>query len=298
MPFLHAGRFMFADVIKSNQVIGADVALGIARFWCKPFIVRCGYLPSCNVAIEKGNDSEKTVWTRSVEDLAFAECDAAIVTTDAIRKEMASRIPGASSRIYVQPNYVDAELFSPCPSDEPVACRVCFIGRLAREKNLSNLIRAALNSKIELDIIGAGPTLDELNALAAGNPRIRLLGSVEHSQLPRYLRKASLFVLPSLYEGNPKTLIEAMACGLAVVGSDVEGIRSVIEHEENGLLCGTDEESLRAAMDRVLDDEKLRCRLGKNARQYVLEHCALDVVAAKELEILAGLIAPLRKKAV
>src|SRR3546814_18364330 len=75
-----------------------------------------------------------------------------------------------------------------------------------------------------------------------------------------------IFVLPSSYEGHPKTLLEAMACGAAVIGTDVPGIREVIEDGRTGLLCAPTAAALRDAIERLLSDEPLRRRLGGHAR--------------------------------
>jgi glycosyltransferase involved in cell wall biosynthesis len=118
---------------------------------------------------------------------------------------------------------------------------------------------------------------------------VRLLGNVQHRQLPGILKSADLFVLPSRYEGHPKTLIEAMACGLPVVGTDVPGIREIIQHGENGYLCGTSPEEIREAIRVILGDSERRVRMGRNAREFVVEHFALDRIVEKELALLEEL---------
>lgn len=77
-----------------------------------------------------------------------------------------------------------------------------------------------------------------------------------------------------------------MACGLPVIGADIPGIRSIIEHEETGYLCGTDTESIRAAVNTVLSSPELMRKLGENARRYALEHFALAPLARREYELL------------
>ena len=75
-----------------------------------------------------------------------------------------------------------------------------------------------------------------------------LLGNVLHRLLPEILNSGALVILPSHYEGYPKTVLEAMACGLPVIGTDVRGIRELIRHGVTGWLCGTDSASIRAAI--------------------------------------------------
>jgi glycosyltransferase involved in cell wall biosynthesis len=109
---------------------------------------------------------------------------------------------------------------------------------------------------------------------------------VPNSELPGYLNRAGLFILPSFYEGHPKALIEAMACGLPVIGADSPGIRELIRHGETGYLCGTEPESIREAIQDLLDSPTLSAQMGHHARQFVIENYSLDRIAELELALL------------
>jgi glycosyltransferase involved in cell wall biosynthesis len=95
-----------------------------------------------------------------------------------------------------------------------------------------------------------------------------------------------VFILPSHFEGHPKTLIEAMACGLPVIGADTPGINNLIRHGETGFLCGTEPEQIREAIVSVLGDAGLRQRLGRNARDEAMATFSLDAIVQKELAVL------------
>ena len=77
-----------------------------------------------------------------------------------------------------------------------------------------------------------------------------------------------------------------MACGAAVVGTDVDGIRDVINHNETGLLCSPTVEGLRSALKQLLDDDSLRVRLGQAARNFAEQHYSLDRIVEQELRIV------------
>lgn len=113
---------------------------------------------------------------------------------------------------------------------------------------------------------------------------------VSHIELPYCLNQASLLVLPSFHEGHPKALPEAMTCGLAVIGTEVPGIREVIRHDERGYLCGSSPEEIRSAIQDVLGDADLRVRMGRNAREFVVEHFALERVVEMELALLSEVV--------
>jgi glycosyltransferase involved in cell wall biosynthesis len=115
------------------------------------------------------------------------------------------------------------------------------------------------------------------------------LGTVENTQLPRLLNGAELFVLSSRHEGHPKALLEAMACALPVVGTDVPGIRDVVRHGETGWLCAEDPARLAEGVRTLLDDATLRARLGAAARIEVTRSYSLDAVTRRELDVLREL---------
>ncbi len=138
-----------------------------------------------------------------------------------------------------------------------------FVGRIAPEKNLSALLEAIQPLQVRLVLIGEGKIRPELQRrFPSLNGRISWEGNVPNSELPEYLNRAGLFILPSLYEGHPKALIEAMACGLPVIGADSPGIRELIRHGETGYLCGTEPESIRKAIQDLLDQPHSECSDG------------------------------------
>ena len=292
MPVLHASALRRADLYKTNQMFGAKAALRSTKLWQKPLIARCGYMLSKNAAQEHGADSPFTRHARELERQVFLGAARIVVTTEAMSAEIAERLPETAARTIVVPNYVATEVFK--PSAEPLESavpRLCYVGRLSPEKNLAALIEAVTGLEVELEIVGKGPLRKELEAAAAGNPRVRFLGSVPNHEMPGILQRATAFVFPSLYEGHPKALIEAMACGLPVVATDVSGINDVIRHDENGWLCDTDAASLREGIRTVLGDRARRTRLGEAARKHAEEHYSLDSIAGQEMGIYQSVLA-------
>jgi len=158
------------------------------------------------------------------------------------------------------------------------------------QKNLPALVEAVEDLDVTLDLIGEGPLRPALERAAARNPRIRLIGGLPHKALPGHLQRAALFVLPSHYEGHPKTLIEAMACGVPIVSTDVPGIREVVRHGESGLLCSPQTDALKAAITDALSDADLRVRMGKKAREYAKVHYSLDRISRLELTLYHELV--------
>ena len=135
----------------------------------------------------------------------------------------------------------------------------------------------------DLVMIGSGPLRGEIEKTGRQHGvRLLMPGNLPHSDLPNILNRSSLFLLVSPHEGNPKTLLEAMSCGLPVIGADAPGIREIIRHGENGWLCGTDAASIRQAILKLLGEPELRAQLGINARNFVAARHGLDAIIRQE----------------
>lgn len=276
-------------VVKSNQVTGADLALEAARRAGRRFIARCGYLLSDFAERQGGEGSPGAAAARDLERRVFTGADHVIVTTAAMRDRVRRDYGVADARVTVVPNYVETERFRPEPSPQRKPNRLVFIGRLDTQKNPLALVEAVAGLDVELVMVGAGPLREPIEGMIRerGLP-VSLLGNVPNRDLPALLNSAALFVLPSHYEGHPKALLEAMACGLPVVGADAPGIRELIRHGENGYLCRADAAGLRAAITELLGNPALMARLGQQARGFVEEGFSLARVARRELDLLCA----------
>jgi glycosyltransferase involved in cell wall biosynthesis len=289
LPWLHAPWLRAADIIKTNQMKGAEVALRAARRWGKPLIARCGYMWS-DLAAHSGTERiGEAEQARQIEDLVLKAADRVVVTTPAMANYAVRQYGLPESKVKVIPNYVLTDLFSPGGVNS-IPNRLCFIGRLEAQKNPLTLIEACTGLDVELVMVGDGPLREAIEQKANRiGAKVQLLGNQPHARLPDILRQSSLFLLVSPHEGHPKALLEAMACGLPVIGADTPGIREVIKHRETGYLCGTTPVEIRQAIVEVMGDQELRAKMGRQARQFVVEHLSLHRILNIELDLLESL---------
>lgn len=273
-------------VIKSNQVDGAAIALKAARRSGNKFIARCGYLLSDFMEREHGMESHQAHTARTYEQQVFGAADRVVVTTRAMRDAVVQRYQVETGRVTIIPNYVDTNLFRPNSDRRGSLRRIGFVGRLEKQKNPCALVDAVKGLGLELVMVGNGSLAKSLQQQAEENGvKIQFLGNVPHQKLPEILNSIDLFVLPSHYEGHPKALIEAMACGLPVLGAGTPGIRDLVRHGSTGWLCGTEASAIRAGIQDLLSHPVQSAELGHNARQYVLGHFSLDQVVDQELNL-------------
>lgn len=280
VPELHAGALAACDLIMTNQTNGAEVALAAARRWGKPLVARCGYMWSEFCARRLGPQDPETARAFAVEAEVFPAAAGIVLTTPMMRDDLLGRHPQLAERVQVIPNYVPPALYEVEPRDDDGVADFIFVGRLAAQKNLPALLQAVRQVGCTLLCVGKGELEAPLRRdFADLEGRVRWRGVVPHDELAGIFAGARASVLPSLYEGHPKALIEAMAAGLAVIGADSPGIREVLRHEDTGLVCPTDAAGIADALARLMGDGALRARLAQNGRAFARAHYHLDAVS-------------------
>ncbi len=277
-------------IYKSNQVNGADVMLKAARHTGAKTITRAGFLPSNIAAWADGYDSPEAKRFRELEKLVFNGADRAVVTTQAMAQTLLSQYGVNPAKLRVIPNYVDTESFKPESKPRP-ANRLCYVGRLHKEKNLDALFDAIRDLSVEVVLIGEGPLRNHLEERARKESLpVTFLGRVANTEIPSHLNSAAAFIFPSLGEHHPKSLIEAMSNGSPVIACQVPGVKELVQHGKTGWLCGTSSAEIRHAIEKVSSDAALRENLGREARKYCLEHFSLERVVGLELDLLRELV--------
>jgi glycosyltransferase involved in cell wall biosynthesis len=284
LPFIHINKLRNINFLKTNQMDGSWAAVIAKKIYRSKLIIRCGY--EWLSFIERQNKGLiKRLFALWVEKYAYNNADQIIVTSEGDRDFILKRFKVDKSKITVIPNYVDTEIFKAL-SIKKEPNRLISIGRLDKQKNFANLIEALKGTGIDLIIIGDGILKSELQLLSTRNSlSVKFLKNMPQPNLVEELNRSEIFVLPSLYEGNPKVLLEAMACGLPCIGTDVPGIREGIRHNEDGIISQTDPESLRSAIINLLENKELRDKLGKQAREKILKFNSFQVYLDKELSV-------------
>ena len=216
------------DILKTNQMKGAWI-LALAG---KPFILRCGFELYHFTCLD-GSPLLKKIAIRWLSWFAYKRSDHICVATEEDRLFIQKYCRLPDHKFSIHPNWIDTERFKPLKIEEK-SNHILFVGRLAEQKNIKSLIKAIAELDTKLDIAGQGALQEELEHYAKNHgAQVHFLGVYSNDDLPTLYNQYPVFVLPSLYEGNPKTLLEAMACGRAVLGARVHGIQSVIKDQKN-----------------------------------------------------------------
>jgi sugar transferase (PEP-CTERM/EpsH1 system associated) len=223
---------------------------------------------------------------------AYAMADAVFALTRELRDFHARQAWIAPERIGVIYNGVDTQRFAP-NSDKRIAIRrelglpegsfvVGSVGRLVPIKDHQTLLNAAaLLSRSGIDVrvllVGSGPEREKLQSRATGPLEGRVCFAGDSSRVPEMLNAMDVFVLPSLGEGMSNTLLEAMACGLPVLATNVGGNPEIVENNMNGrLFTPGDADWLAAQLKLLTQDPALVHQLGTAARNRAIESFGLS----------------------
>jgi len=217
------------------------------------------------------------------DDLLIAECEAS-------RDFLIRKLGYAPSKVVVIRNGVDVAGWPMSKVDRQnrrlelrlssADLLIGAVGRLDRQKGFATLIRAMAQLKdlpVKCAILGEGPERPRLEALVrqhALEKTVWLIG--EKTEIPSWLCAFDLYALPSLWEGLPNALLEAMALGLPVVASDVDGVPEAVADGKDGMLVAPDRPAALARALRALAvDPARRAALGRAAQATVAERFTL-----------------------
>ncbi|MDE2197138.1 MAG: glycosyltransferase [Gammaproteobacteria bacterium] len=271
-------RYRF-EVIHAHWLLPQGLIAVMAKRLCgtRPHIVCTGH--GADVFALNGG------FSRWLKRRVLADCDAVTVASHAMLDAL-RHVVAVDSRYAVLPMGVDTQQrFMPAGSPrDPKA--LLFVGRLAEKKGVKFLLDALVllgrHPGLKLRLIGTGPAeagLRERVKRLGLDATVEFLGSLPNRELPHWYQTASILVFPSIVtaygdqEGLGLVAVEALACGCAVVASDLPAIRDVVRHERTGLLVKPgDAEALAAGLTRLLGDGAMRDRLAAAGRQFVTEH--------------------------
>jgi starch synthase len=248
------------------------------------------------------------------EATAYEAAAGIIAVSNGMRNDVLSAYPKVDpDRVYVVHNGIDTQVYTPT-QDEEVLRRfgiatdrpfVLFVGRITRQKGLPHLLRAMrlMSEQTQLVLCASSPDTPELGqevrdgvaALRAehGDDSVIWIEEMVSKQDVIVLySQAAVFVCPSVYEPLGIVNLEAMACGTAVVASDVGGIPEVVDNGNTGFLAHYDpqatdafEAELASALDRVVADPAMAAKMGADGRIRADEYFGWDAIAAKTVDV-------------
>lgn len=281
-------------VVKTHQMSRSDVAVSIAealrmRGVTTGLIARGGYLWTRFVAFEHGSESPQAIAASVQEGNLCRGADVVVGSTREMIEDLAWRYGLETSRCAVVPCFVltDHEPTTPGERDPGL---LLYCGPLVARKRVKVLVQAMaqlpeeMRGKARLRIVGDGPERAALESLAKElNAPVEFVPRQSHGGLLEMLSKCTLFLQPSELEGQPITVLEAMASGAPVLVANSQGLDTVVTHGMNGLRIQATPEAFATAIDELLRDSDWREVIGSAAANTTRAEFGLGTILPQEL---------------
>ena len=282
IPFYIKRNIKDFDIIKTNQLHGSWVAIILKIISKKRLYVRTGY-NHFSFARKEDKGFLKKAFFYYLTKLSLFSSNYYSVTSKSDKKTLLDNFNIRNkAKIRVIPNWVE-------PVDQTenkYSDRILSVGRLEKQKNYTSLIKELSNSNFSLDIAGEGSLKENLIACAEKyNVKVNLLGLFSNEELMKVYAKYKVFVSSSLYEGNPKALLEAMAMGCVVISTKTTNVEEIIEDNINGRFYNLENKDLQSIIKEVIEDYELYKRLSNNAIKTVSSKNSFQNTLNEELKI-------------
>ena len=279
-PIVYRNKFKNIDIIKANQLSGSWVGIILKFILKKPLIVRTGY-DAYLFSVHESKPKLKQQLFKLLTYIALKSSNLYSVTSNSDKKFIIENYKFNNSKLVLRPNWIDTSYKFTEAGFKNRKNKLISVGRLELQKNYMFLLDSLKGTDIEIDIIGSGTLKNNLIKYAKqNNIKLNIFENVPNSELLNILKIIS-FLSSSIYEGNPKSLLEAISVGCLVFASNIENNSEIIEDSYSGFLFDFEKEYLQQLLiDKINNSNKY---------QKVVENSIKKISNSNSLEKLVQL---------
>ncbi len=280
IPFKIKKHITNIDLIKQNQLLGSWVSIILKIIFKVKLFIRTGY--DMYLFTKEENKSKlKSGLYYLLTFVTIKLSDLYSVTSKSDLEFFNTKF--LNENIIYRPNWVLNDKYYNITNRS--TNKILSVGRLEYQKNYDLLISLFKNTNFTIDIVGSGSEKQNLITLAKkNNVNINFLGNLENSELEKLYRQYTFYFSTSLFEGNPKTVLEAMSNGCIVFLSNIPNHSELVEDGLNGFLFDFEEKELIKKLGEVISSKSTLNKISYNAFNTVLEHNSFTSLVNKEHE--------------
>ncbi len=266
------------SIIKTNQLYGAWVAIIFKLITGSPLIVRTGYDLYTFSKKDRKNIIKQyfyyllTLISLNYSDLYFSSSSYDI-------EFLINKFKFKREKIIHIPNWVQVEKNYNQKRNEN---KILMVGRLEPQKRFDEAIEVLKGSDYILEIYGDGSLEKDLKNMSKGFNNINFLGRISNDELLKKYSEYKIYLSLSEYEGNSKTILEAMGSGCVSVVSDIPNNKEIIKNNLNGIIFNKEKDNLLNIISQLFQNETTLQEISKNGIQYINENNSLKLIADKE----------------
>lgn len=273
------------DILHQHQLLGSWIPIICKVIYRKKLLTRTGY-----DMFEFSKHQKKSILVkllyRVLTKITLIFSDLYTVTSLSDKN-----LYKENQKIKLRPNWVyKTDLID---LDKRYKNRILSVGRLEDQKNYRFLIEEFKNTKGELtiDIYGSGQNLIVLNNLANElNVDLNIYENLNHDELKNIYSLYKYFITTSLYEGNPKTVLEAMSSGCVVLASNIPNHQDIIQNKHNGYLFNLEDKNLINLYLELVKNQNNLKKVSKNAFKDVSNKNSLELLSSKTFNDYISLV--------
>lgn len=253
LPFRIKKYTQDIDIIQQHQLSGVWVSLIIKLLIKKPLYIRTGY-DTYQFSLKENKPFLLILFYKFMTYCSLKYSDVYSVTSNSDIKFLEQNFITKPKKLVLRPNWVDGNKTS---TSDRFSNKILSVGRLEKQKNYELLIKELKNTKgtLVLDIVGEGSLLESLQKLADENfVEVNFLGVVNNENLMSMYQHYKFYISTSEFEGNPKTILEAMVSGCVVIASEIPNHVELIDDGVNGFLFDLRSPNLQSLLQSIKDN--------------------------------------------
>ena len=279
-----------SELIIQNQLLGSWVSYLFKKNLNIPLIIRTGY-DMFEFSINENKNISKKLFFKYLTKKSLDKCDLYTVTSlcdkDFLLKNFSNMY---SSKIKIRSNWVDSKENIQV-NNKNIVNNIVSVGRIEEQKNYELIIRSLQGTNFELDIFGEGSLKKDLVNLAKElNVNINFLGIVNNEILVQKLQHYKFYISSSKFEGNPKSVLEAMSAGCIVIASKIKNHLEFL-NIDNSILF---DQNIKSLKETIMNLDKISQRreddLISNSLETIKNRYNLNDLVKKEIKDINNLV--------
>lgn len=268
-------------LIKTNQLNGVWIAVILKKVLKAPLYVRTGFSPYL-FAKYQNQRYYKILIFKIMTVVGIRYGDLYTVSSNQEKKLLLNEFKLNKENIEIRSNWIIESDYKNLEGRKKHS--LLAVGRLENQKNYFQLIENLKNSDYSLDIVGTGSLKKELASFAKKNSvAVNFLGKLDNVKLLDLYRNYTFYILASNYEGNSKSIKEAMNGGCVVIANNIMSVTEIITDQKSGIIVDFNKANIPSTLNKLMLNNKLLNEISFNAHNAV-KRFSLSSYAIKELE--------------
>lgn len=260
------------NILLTNQLKGSWSAIVYKIFHGGDLITRTGYTLS-RFSLQKSGKGFKYFFILFYEILMQNISSRYVISSTSDAKYFKQFPFSRASKLVVAKNYVESAVSKQIQRDD----EVLFVGRLTKQKNIINILDACIELNIKITVIGEGEFEEVVKQKSDRNNLINYRGPLPHKEVLREMQRCKYYIIASLYEGMPKTLLEALASKCLCIVTKISAVEEFNLIDKCEVIDGFSKEDIKKSLinSMSVDNETYHLKT-ENGQKFVSQHHSIS----------------------